>query len=110
MDKTDLSQIKAITKKIVDKSIKDNNGVLKGEIKQAITENNNKLFQGLVTKDELRENYVSKDEFHDAIHQLQITLDKIYGIVQKTDQELTVISHRVNNHETRITTLESALV
>jgi len=40
---------------------------------------------------------------------LQITMDKVYGIVKKIDEEQTVVSHTVQNHENRITKLETTL-
>jgi len=54
-------------------------------------------------------NFPTKDDFRESMSMLQITMDKVYGIVKKIDEEQTVVSHTVQNHENRITKLETTL-
>lgn len=93
----------------IKRAISDNNEALYQKIAQIISGNNTKLLDALVMKHELYANFVTKKEFNEATNNLQITMDHIYGIVKRNDTEQTVISHQVNNHETRLTKLESAI-
>ena len=78
-------------------------------IKKAISGNNHELLKHLVSRDELYTNFATKDDLHESVNTLQITMDKVYGIVKKMDEEQNVVSHTVQNHENRITELETAL-
>ncbi|OIN90351.1 hypothetical protein AUJ42_03205 [Candidatus Collierbacteria bacterium CG1_02_44_10] len=61
-------------------------------------------------KKAISDNYFpTKDDFRESMSTLQITMDKVYGIVKKIDEEQTVVSHTVQNHENRITKLETTL-
>ena len=117
--KTDLTlALKENNKQIeakIEKAIIDNNDKLfdklasKQDVKQAIADNNHELLRHLVSKDELYQNFATKDDLRESFNTLQVTLDRIYGIVKKMDEEQTVISHKVQNHEGRITKLEVSL-
>lgn len=119
LTKTDLDNIDGRTKKtvakVVKKAISDNNQQLynklasKEDVRKAISDNNHELLKHLVSKDELYANFATKDDLRESVNTIQITMDKIYGIVKKIDQEQTVMSHQVNNHESRLTKLEVAL-
>lgn len=117
LTKIDLDNIDKRTKKTIDKSINeaisDNNEILfeklasKQDVMKAVSDNNQELFKYLVTKDELYKNFATKDDLHESVNTLQVTMDKIYGIVKKMDEEQTVVSHKVQNYEGRITKLEA---
>jgi exonuclease VII large subunit len=105
LTKTDLDNIDKGTKKIV----KENNFEIYKKMAQAFSENNFKLFEKLASKLELKENYVSKEQLQVSISTLQNTMDKMYGLLKKHDQEQTAMSHQVNNHENRLTKVEAIL-
>lgn len=115
LTKTDLDNIDKRTEKTIKKAISDNNEMLfeklasKQDVRKAVSDNNQELFKYLVTKDELYKNFATKDDLRESFNSLQIILDKIYGIVKKMDEEQTVVSHKVQNHEGRITKLEVSL-
>ena len=77
-------------------------------ISKAISDNNNHLFKVLATKEDLK-NYVTKDDLQKQMDTLMSTMDKIYGVVKKIDQEQSVSSHTQSNHEIRLTKLEHAV-
>ena len=119
LTKTDLTQaLRENNKQIeakIEKAISDNNDKLfeklasKEDVRKAISDNNHELLKHLVSKDELYKNFATKDDLRESFNTLQITLDKIYGIVKKMDEEQTVMSHQVNNHENRLTKVEAIL-
>lgn len=78
-------------------------------IKKAIADNNIKLFDVLASKKDL-ENYATKEDLRNSTNKIMDTLDKIYNVVKKNDQEQTVIGHSVKNHEVRIVKLEKLVL
>jgi len=77
-------------------------------IKKAISENNIKLFSVLASKKDL-ENYATKNDLQKSTDMIMGTLDRIYRVVKKNDEEQTVISHSVRDNKMRITKLEKAV-
>lgn len=98
-----------LTKIDLTQALTENNKEIAVKIKQAISDNNHELLKHLVSKDELYANFATKDDLRESVNTIQITMDKIYGIVKKIDQEQTVMSHQVNNHESRLTKVEAIL-
>jgi len=76
---------------------------------QAFTDNNMKLFNELVMKSYANEHYVTREQLDQKWDTIMTTLDRTYGIVKKMDEEQTVMSYRVNNHESRLTKIETAI-
>jgi len=76
---------------------------------QAFADNNMKLFNELVMKSYADEHYVTKEQLEKRWDQIMTLLDKIYGIVKRMDEEQSVVSHKVENHEVRINHIESAI-
>ena len=54
-------------------------------------------------REEMRETYATKEDFNS----LNIKLDKILKEIIASRQEETLLSHRVSDHEDRISALES---
>lgn len=100
---------KAEVEKLINQKIPKEKEEIYRKMAQAFADNNTKLFNELVMKSYADEHYVSHEEHRAAYNKLQTTMDKIYGIVRRMDEEQTVVSHQVNNHEVRITHIESAL-
>lgn len=100
---------KAEIEKLINQKISKEKEEIYRKMAQAFTDNNMKLFNQLVMKSYADEHYVSHKEHREAYNKLLTTMDKIYGIVKKIDQEQTMMSHRVNNHESRLTKVEAAI-
>lgn len=100
---------KGEVEKLLNQKISSHDLVLYKKMAQAISDNNIKLFNVLARQEAIKDGYVSKEKLQETISNLQNTMDKMYGLLKKHDQEQTIISHRVNNHESRITKIESAL-
>ncbi|PJB47843.1 hypothetical protein CO104_02625 [Candidatus Collierbacteria bacterium CG_4_9_14_3_um_filter_43_16] len=107
--KTIIKESNLATKDDVKTIIKESNLATKDDVKQAISENNHELFRVFLTKQDALDVFVTKDEFNEKMDNNFELLDKIYGIVKRTDEEQTVVSQKVENHEVRITHIESAI-
>lgn len=44
------------------------------------------------------------------VHEMSDTLDKILKLIQKTDQEVTMIAHGMRRHEDRIENIEKDVI
>lgn len=77
-------------------------------IKKDISDNNTKYFKFLATKLDL-ESYPTRDDLRKSTNKILDTLDKIYGVVKKNDEEQAVIGHSVKNHEARIVKVEKVV-
>lgn len=113
MTQQDLSQIKTllqennknlITKDDLSKAFKENNKNL--VTKDDLSDNNRRLAKFFATKQDL-ENLVTKDEYHKTVDQILTSLDGIYGIVKRWDEERFLFSTKLKNHETRISKIEN---
>ncbi|HBC45248.1 MAG: hypothetical protein UX08_C0011G0021 [Candidatus Collierbacteria bacterium GW2011_GWB1_45_35] len=100
---------KVEVQKLLDKAISDHDLVIYQKMAQAISDNNIKLFNVLARREAIKESYVTKEQLQETVSNLQNTMDKMYGLLKKHDQEQTVMSHQVNSHESRISKLEVAL-
>ena len=100
---------KVEVQKLLDKAISDHDLVIYQKMAQAISDNNIKLFNVLARREAIKESYVTKEQLQETVSNLQNTMDKMYGVLKKHDQEQTVMSHQVNSHESRISKLEVAL-
>lgn len=101
---------KTEVEKLLNQKISKQNKEIFKQMAQAISDNNIKLFNVLARQEVIKENYVSKEELQAKIDKVLNLLDKMYGLMKKRDQEQLVMSHQVNNHESRLTNLETALV
>lgn len=104
LTKTDFDEIDKRTQK----AIREGNKDLSKAMSKAISDNNIKLFNEFLTKQEAKELFVTKDEFNERMDKNFELLDKIYGIVKRADEEQTVIGHNIQKHEIRICKLEIA--
>ncbi len=102
LTKTDLAQIKDLLKDLPTKK------EVKKEIESSIIDNNKRMAKIFVTKQDL-ECLVSKDEYHKAVDQILTTLDGIYGIVKNFDQENLITSHKLSDHDIRISKIEKSI-
>ena len=100
---------KVEVQKLLDKAISDHDLVIYQKMAQAISDNNIKLFNVLARREAIKESYVTKEQLQETVSNLQNTMDKMYGLLKKHDQEQTVMSHQVSSHESRISKLEVAL-
>ncbi len=115
MTKQDLEQIKKllvennknlVTKQDLENAFFENNKNL--VTKQDLIENNLKLAKIFATKQDL-EKFVTKDEYHKTVNQILTSLDEIYGIVKKSEPENLITAHKLQNHEVRLTKIETQI-
>lgn len=66
---------------------------------QAISDNNIKLFNAIVTQTHADNHHVTQEQLDQKWDSIMTLLDKIYGHVKKMDQEQTVMSHRITRLE-----------
>lgn len=80
------------------------------DLDKAMRDHTSKIFQVFATKQYILDNFVTKDELHESTNKILTAIDKIHKIVKRNDQEQTVISHKVTNHESRITKIEKVIL
>jgi|APCry4251928276_1046603.scaffolds.fasta_scaffold436220_2 hypothetical protein len=97
------------TKKDFEEAIKEFHLATLEDLDNLLKNHNSKLFKVFATKQYLDENFVTKEEFRESSNKALNLLDEMYGFMKKRDQEQTVMSHQVNNHENRITKIETAI-
>ncbi len=115
LTKSDLENIKVVVKTEIESAIIDNNDRLfkvlatKEDVGKEIVENNHRLFKVLATKEDVARIYVSQEQHREDINEVQKSVDNLYGVVKRNDEEQTVLAHTVLGHTKSISKIEKTL-